>query len=55
MKEEDAVVHNDPGTVEGVFYLKRRPGIDIDLVRVPKRRTGLAGFATEHETRMSVA
>lgn len=39
LKEEDAVVHYDPETEDGFFYVPRRPGVDTDLVRVPPRST----------------
>lgn len=35
LKEENAVVHYDPNTEEGFFYVPRRAGIDTDLIRVP--------------------
>ncbi|MFY1688191.1 hypothetical protein [Plantactinospora sp. WMMB782] len=31
----DAVVHYDPDTDQGWFYVPRRPGIDKDVIRVP--------------------
>lgn len=43
MKEEDAVVHYDPETEEGFFYVPRRPGVDIDLVRQPAHSTRSRG------------
>lgn len=33
LEEEDAVVHYDPETGDGFFYIKRRPRIDKGLVR----------------------
>lgn len=33
---EDAVVHYDPDTGEGFFYVKRRKGIDKGMIRNPK-------------------
>lgn len=35
----DAVVHYDPDTEDGFFYVPRRPGIDADLIREPDRKT----------------
>jgi len=29
------VVHYDPDTAQGFFYVPRRPGIDLDLIREP--------------------
>ncbi len=39
-KEEDSVVHYDPDTEEGFWYVPRRPGVDKDLIREPERKTG---------------
>jgi len=36
---DDLVVHYDPDTDEGFFYVKRRPGIDTDLIREPEEKT----------------
>lgn len=33
---EDAVVHYDPETSDGFFYVKRRKGMDKGMVRNPK-------------------
>lgn len=35
LAEQDLVVHYDPDTEEGFFYVPRRQGIDTDLIRVP--------------------
>lgn len=35
LAEEDAVVHYDPDTEQGWFWLPRRPGVDLDLIREP--------------------
>lgn len=43
MKEEDAVVHYDPETEEGFFYVPRREGVDKDLVRMPEHSTRTRG------------
>jgi len=43
MAEEDAVVHYDPETEEGFFYVPRRKGVDKDLVREPLRSTRARG------------
>lgn len=40
MESEGVVVHYDPESVEGWHYVKPRPGVDTDLIRVPARRTG---------------
>ncbi|WP_404386635.1 hypothetical protein LL946_08700 [Knoellia locipacati] len=39
LAEADAVVHYDPDTVDGWHYVPRRDGIDVDLIRVPERKT----------------
>jgi hypothetical protein len=36
LDSEDAVVHYDPDTADGFFYVKRRKGIDKGMVRSPK-------------------
>lgn len=36
LEENDAVVHYDPDTVQGWFFVPRRHGIDKDLIRDPK-------------------
>lgn len=36
---QDAVLHYDPDTEEGWFYVARRPGVDNDLIREPSRKT----------------
>ncbi|WP_405056954.1 hypothetical protein OG474_29970 [Kribbella sp. NBC_01505] len=33
------VVHYDPDTDEGFWYVPRRPGIDLDLIREPEKKT----------------
>ena len=33
--EKGLVVHYDPDTEDGFFYVPARPGIDTDLIRVP--------------------
>lgn len=35
MAENDTVVHYEPETFEGFFYIERREGIDKDLIREP--------------------
>lgn len=40
MTEADAVLHYDPDTEEGWFYVPRREGVDTDLIRDPGRKTG---------------
>jgi hypothetical protein len=39
LAKEDAVVHYDPDTEDGWFYVPRRKGVDTDLIRVPERKT----------------
>ncbi|MEV7795896.1 hypothetical protein [Streptomyces sp. NPDC087512] len=38
LEEEDAVVHYDPDTAEGFFYVPREPQ-DDDIIRRPARKT----------------
>jgi hypothetical protein len=40
LKEDNAVVHYDPDTDEGFFYVPRRPGVDKDLIREPGEKSG---------------
>lgn len=40
LQSEGVVVHYDPDTDQGFFYVPRRQGIDTDLVRVPDKATG---------------
>ena len=35
LAEEDLVVHYEPGTEEGFYYVPRRAGVDRDLIREP--------------------
>lgn len=39
LREEELVVHYDPETEDGFFYVDPRPGVDTDLIRVPDRKT----------------
>lgn len=39
LMENGLVVHYDPNTEDGFFYVPARPGIDTDLIRVPARGT----------------
>lgn len=39
LAEEDVVVHYEPDTEDGFFYVPRRKGIDTDLIRVPEHKT----------------
>lgn len=39
MTKDGTVVHYDPDTEEGWFYVPRRDGVDTDLIRVPERKT----------------
>lgn len=43
MKDENCVVHYDPDTEDGFFYVPRRPGVDDDYIRVPERSTRMRG------------
>ncbi|WDS51745.1 immunity repressor [Streptomyces phage Triumph] len=38
LSEEKAVVHYDPDTEDGFFYVPREPG-DTDIIRAPKEKT----------------
>lgn len=40
LKEDGAVVHYEPDTEEGFFYVARREGIDNDIIREPEAATG---------------
>ena len=40
MAENDTVLHYEPETDQGWFYVQRRPGIDTDLIRKPEVATG---------------
>ena len=40
LEADGNVVHYDPDTAEGWWYVPRRPGVDKDLIREPERRTG---------------
>ncbi|USH45866.1 immunity repressor [Streptomyces phage VieEnRose] len=40
IEEENAVVHYDPETEDGFFYVPREPG-DTDIIRRPERKTTL--------------
>lgn len=40
LERANEVVHYDPDTDEGWWYVPRRDGVDKDLIREPKRRTG---------------
>lgn len=41
LKQDDLVIHYDPDTDEGFFYVPRREGVDTDLIRKPDRKTTL--------------
>ena len=41
LAENDEVVHYDPDTEQGFFYVPRRPNIDRGLIREPERKTKL--------------
>lgn len=40
LAEEGVVVHYDPDTEEGFFYVAPRKGVDTDLIRQPTRKDG---------------
>lgn len=40
LRQDNHVVHYDPDTDEGWWYVPRREGRDVDLIRVPERQTG---------------
>lgn len=40
LKRDGTVVHYDPETPDGWWYVPRREGVDKDLIREPERRTG---------------
>lgn len=35
LDDQDAVVHYDPDTEQGWWFVRRRPGIDTDIIRRP--------------------
>ncbi|ROT25863.1 hypothetical protein [Micromonospora sp. HM5-17] len=39
LRRDGLVVHYDPDTKEGFFYVPAREGIDTDLIRKPDRKT----------------
>ena len=39
LEEASAVVHYDPDTEAGWFFVKRRDGIDLGLIREPEQKT----------------
>lgn len=39
MRAQDCVVHYDPDTEQGFFYVARRPNIDKGLIREPEKKT----------------
>ena len=39
MKDDGTVLHYEPDTDQGWFYVPRRPGVDQDIIRVPNRKT----------------
>ena len=39
LREQGVVVHYDPDTEDGFFYVSPRPGVDTDLIREPERKT----------------
>lgn len=41
LAEQGVVVHYDPDTEQGFFYVPAREGVDTGLIRVPERKTTL--------------
>lgn len=41
MERDRTVLHYDPDTERGWFYVPARPGVDTDLIREPERKTTL--------------
>jgi hypothetical protein len=41
LRQAGAVVHYEADTKQGFFYVPRRPGIDLDLIREPTVKTTL--------------
>ena len=39
MARDGSVLHYEPDTEQGWFYVERREGIDTDLIRAPERKT----------------
>ncbi|HYF74616.1 MAG TPA: hypothetical protein VD864_17435 [Nocardioides sp.] len=39
MTADQTVIHYDPATEEGFSYVPRRADLDVDLIRVPERKT----------------
>jgi hypothetical protein len=48
LQDDNTVVHYDPDTDEGFFYVPRRPGVDTDLVRQPTLETGRSAPREDH-------
>lgn len=46
LERDGAVVHYDPDTSEGWWYVPRRDGIDLDLIYEPAERTGRGNFVS---------
>lgn len=47
LERDGTVIHYDPDTPEGWWYVPRREGIDTDLIRVPERKTGRRKWGDE--------
>lgn len=39
MERDGSVLHYDPDTEQGWFYVPRREGVDLDLIREPEHKT----------------
>jgi hypothetical protein len=46
LERDGVVVHYDPDTIEGWWYVPRRDGIDLDLIYEPAERTGRGNFVS---------
>ncbi len=49
LEEQSCVIHYDPSSKEGFIRVPRRPGIDNDLIREPRRKTTLRPPADQYE------
>lgn len=50
LNSDNLVVHYDPDTEQGWFYVPRRDGIDTDIIRAPKRKTTMRANADVEDT-----
>lgn len=47
LRRDNTVIHYEPDTDEGWWYVARRAGIDMDLIREPDRKTGRRSTADD--------